>query len=242
MFGLDDFSIKPIKTELSHSNNLFQGKSSSIFADSVPSTPAYSITNSPRRFSAGPDDYSFDKGKSPFIFADSVPSTPAYNFGNSPRRFSGGSEDHSFDNFSRFDSFNMHDGGLFQSPRHSLSRFDSVRSTRDSDPNYGLSSRFDSFNARDSGFFQSQNSLARFDSMRSSKDFDHGHGFPAFESFDDTDPFGTTGPFKTSVDTPKKVSGVLAFDDTDPFGSTGPFKTFVEGNAQKKSSDNWNAF
>lgn len=242
MFGLDDFSIKPIKTELSHSDNLFQGKSSSIFADSVPSTPAYSITNSPRRFSAGPDDYSFDKGKSPFIFADSVPSTPAYNFGNSPRRFSGGSEDHSFDNFSRFDSFNMHDGGLFQSPRHSLSRFDSVRSTRDSDPNYGLSSRFDSFNARDSGFFQSQNSLARFDSMRSSKDFDHGHGFPAFESFDNTDPFGTTGPFKTSVDTPKKGSGVPAFDDTDPFGSTGPFKTFVEGNAQKKSSDNWNAF
>ncbi|KDO71508.1 hypothetical protein CISIN_1g000940mg [Citrus sinensis] len=251
MFGLDDFNIKPIKTELFHSNNLFPGKSSSIFADSVPSTPAYSITNSPRRFSAGPDDYSFDKGKSPFIFADSVPSTPAYNFGNSPRRFSGGSEDHSFDNLSRFDSFNMHDGGLFQSPSHSLSRFDSVHSTRDSDPNYGLSSRFDSFNARDnsfnardSGFFQSQNSLARFDSMRSTKDFDHGHGFPAFESFDDTDPFGTTGPSnsKTSVDTPRNGSGVLAFDDTDPFGSTGPFKTSVESNTQKRSSDNWNAF
>ncbi|XP_068640018.1 uncharacterized protein [Aristolochia californica] len=94
------------------------------------------------------------------FFADSVPGTPLFN-SSSPPRFSQASEDHSFDNFSRFDSFNMHDSGLF-APRESLARFDSIRSTRDSG---------------------------------------------AFTSFDDSDPFGSTGPFK-SLDnqTPRRTS------------------------------------
>ncbi|KAL5752314.1 hypothetical protein ACOSP7_022498 [Xanthoceras sorbifolium] len=272
LFGPEDFGLKPIKTDSSQNKNLFPGKNSSIFADSVPGTPAYSISGSPHRFNAGPDDYSFDKGKSSSIFADSVPSTPAYNtfdkgksssifadsvpstpayntfdkgksssifadsvpstpsynFGNSPKRFSAGSEDHSFDTFSRFDSFNMHD---FQSP--SLSRFDSGRSTRDSEQGLGYLPKFDSFNAHEDNLFQSsQSSLSRFDSMRSTKDFDNTHGFP---SFDDSDPFGSTGPFSTSVDqTPRKY-------DMDPFGSSGPFKTSVD-QTPRKSSDNWSAF
>ncbi|WZZ47218.1 hypothetical protein YC2023_043477 [Brassica napus] len=58
-------------------------------------------------------------------------------------------------------------------------------------------SRFDSINSsRDFG----GPSLSRFDSMNSTKD----HGY----SFDDADPFGSTGPFKVSSDdqSPKKKS------------------------------------
>ncbi|XVF18156.1 hypothetical protein REPUB_Repub10bG0188000 [Reevesia pubescens] len=178
-----------------YADNMFKGKSSSIFADSVPSTPAYA-------------DNMF-KGQSSSIFADSVPSTPAYHYGSSQQRFSEGSEDHSFDSFSRFDSFNMQDSGLFHPT--SLDRFDSIRSSRDSDQGYGFPPlRFDSFNARDgpdSGRLQSpRDSLARFDSMRSNTGFDH------------------------------------SFDDTDPFGSTGPFKTSLESQTPRRDSDNWSAF
>ncbi|KAM7253425.1 hypothetical protein ACFE04_026043 [Oxalis oulophora] len=65
-------------------------------------------------------------------------------------------------------------------------------------------SRFDSFN--DTGFSpQPDNKLTRFDSVNSSKDY-----------------------------------GQFSFDDTDPFGSSGQFK--VSSDSQKKSSDNWSAF
>ncbi|KAJ4837699.1 hypothetical protein Tsubulata_035014 [Turnera subulata] len=102
--------------------------------------------------------------KSPF-FEDSVPGTPQSRFGNSPRYSEAG--DH-FDNYSRFDSFSMHDGG---------------------------------------GFSPQGEKLTRFDSMNSTKDFGHGHS-RAFSSFDDSDPFGSSGPFKVSSDnqTPKKGS------------------------------------
>ncbi|XP_058090584.1 uncharacterized protein LOC131237000 [Magnolia sinica] len=103
------------------------------------------------------------------IFADSVPGTPLFNT-NSPPRYSEGSEDHSFDNFSRFDSFSMHDSGFFP-PRENLARFDSIRSTRDSDHSQG------------------------------------------FSSFDDADPFGSNGPFKTS-----------------------------QSQTQRRGSDSWSAF
>ncbi|KAJ6828935.1 epidermal growth factor receptor substrate 15-like 1 [Iris pallida] len=66
---------------------------------------------------------------------------------------------------------------------------------------FDSSSRFDSFSVRDSGSFQQHESFARFDSMRSTSDFGHSRGF----SFDDTDPFGSSGPFK-STETPRKSS------------------------------------
>ncbi|KAF8405559.1 hypothetical protein HHK36_010466 [Tetracentron sinense] len=109
--------------------------------------------------------------KSPFTFADSVPGTPLFNSGISPPRYSEGSEDHSFDNFSRFDSFSMHD----------------------------------------STFFPQRETLARFDSVRSTRDSDHSHGFPSF-------------------------------DDTDPFGSSGLFKTSMDSQTPRRGSDNWSAF
>ncbi|KAL1162411.1 hypothetical protein V6Z11_A07G198400 [Gossypium hirsutum] len=150
-----------------YADNLFKGKGSSIFADSIPSTPAYA-------------DNMF-KGKSSSIFADSVPSTPAYHYGSSQQGFGEGSDGYSFDSFS---------------------------SSTDFDQGYGFPPlRFDSFNASDqpdSGLNKSpRHSLTRFDSMRSTTGFDHGH---EFSSFDDADPFGSTGPFRTSLEsqTPRR--------------------------------------
>ncbi|GMJ10556.1 Arabidopsis thaliana EH domain containing protein 1 [Hibiscus trionum] len=133
-------------------------------------------------------DSFYDK-KSPFTFEDSVPSTPASKFGNSPTRFSETSRD--FDSFSRFDSFSMHDGGFSTQPDR-LMRFDSINSSKD----FG------------SGFSPQPETLTRFDSMNSSKDFSHG----------------------------------FSFDDSDPFGSSGPFKVSSDQHSPKKDADNWRAF
>ncbi|KAK8705763.1 hypothetical protein V6N13_049356 [Hibiscus sabdariffa] len=133
-------------------------------------------------------DSFYDK-KSPFTFEDSVPSTPASKFGNSPSRFSETSRD--FDSFSRFDSFSMQDGGFSTQPDR-LTRFDSINSSKD----FG------------SGFSPQPETLTRFDSINSSKDFSHG----------------------------------FSFDDSDPFGSSGPFKVSSDQQSPKKDSDNWRAF
>ncbi|XP_021666064.2 uncharacterized protein LOC110654402 isoform X2 [Hevea brasiliensis] len=65
-------------------------------------------------------------------------------------------------------------------------------------------SRFDSFSMQEGGFSPRER-LTRFDSVSSTKDFGHSR---AFSSFDDADPFGSSGPFKVSSDnqTPKKGS------------------------------------
>ncbi|KAL1091999.1 hypothetical protein V6Z11_D07G193900 [Gossypium hirsutum] len=250
IFGLGGFNIKPIKTQSSQSENLFpgkgplfadsvpstpayagdmfQGKSSSVFGESVPSTPAYADNMFQGKGSSVFADSvpstpayadSMFKGKSSSLFADSVPSTPAYadnlfkgqgssifgdsvpstpayadnlfkgkdsvpstpayHYGSSQQGFGEGSDGYSFDSFPRSDSFNMQDGGLFQSR------------TFDSDqPESGLNK-------------SPRHSLTRFDSMRSTTGFDHGH---EFSSFDDADPFGSTGPFRTSLEsqTPRR--------------------------------------
>lgn len=191
-------------------DNLFSRQSP--FFDSVPSTPAYNAGGSPVA------DNIFQR-KSPFAFADSVPSTPMFSSTNSPRRSSEMSEDH-LNSFSRYDSFNMHDGGLFGS--REFSRFDSMRSTRDSEYDNGSFQQRDSFARFDSfrstadsdynfGAFPARETLSRFDSIRSTRDMDYGHGFPSF-------------------------------DDADPFGSHEPFKTSVESQTPKRDFDNWKAF
>ncbi|KAK1290568.1 hypothetical protein QJS10_CPB18g00695 [Acorus calamus] len=63
------------------------------------------------------------------------------------------------------------------------------------DDTYDSFKRFESFNMNDGGLFGQRESLARFDSIRSSAEFDHNGGF---SSFDDKDPFGTSGPFTSS--------------------------------------------
>ncbi|KAG6768226.1 hypothetical protein POTOM_027123 [Populus tomentosa] len=222
--GKGQFMFDSIPSTLAHN----QGNSSYAFADSVPSTPAYNPQNA--FADSVPSTPAYNTGKSPVSFADSIPSTPAYNFGNSPRRFSEGSEDHSFDSFSRalrtrMKVMDSHQGLIplenletlievmgFQGLTHSESLIRVMGSqglthlqsdqnhgfSRDTDHSHGFL-KMDSFNTHDSGFFQSSdNSLARFDSsVRGSKDFDNSHGFP---SFDDTDPFGSSGPFRTSLE------------------------------------------
>ncbi|CAA0813439.1 Calcium-binding EF hand family protein [Striga hermonthica] len=163
------------------------------FFDSVPSTPQYNFSSSLHV------DSLFMRNNSPF--ADSVPSTPMYSSNTSPRKFGEGSEDrYSLDSFSRFDSFNIHDSGPFSS--RELSRFDSMQSTRESvdfDQGYfgqqESLTRFDSFRSTadsdyNSGLFPPRDSFSRFDSMRSTRDSDYGHGFPSFD--DGADPFGRT--------------------------------------------------
>ncbi|KAL9238074.1 hypothetical protein vseg_012549 [Gypsophila vaccaria] len=118
---------------------------------------------SPRNDS--PQGHASYNKRSPFNFADSVPATPSFSkSSNSPRYSEAG--DGFFDNYSRFDSFNMNESSQFSPPRETLTRFDSISSSR-------------------SGF--------------------GGHS-RAFSSFDDSDPFGSSGPFKVTSETPKKSS------------------------------------
>ncbi|KAJ9707376.1 hypothetical protein PVL29_002401 [Vitis rotundifolia] len=51
-FG-DEFDLKPIRTESSQASGSFPKKRTVTFDDSVPSTPLYSIINSPSRFNEG---------------------------------------------------------------------------------------------------------------------------------------------------------------------------------------------
>ena len=67
-FG-DEFDLKPIRTESSQASGSFPKKSTFTFDDSVPSTPLYSISNSPWRFNEG-SVHSFD----PFSRFDSFKS------------------------------------------------------------------------------------------------------------------------------------------------------------------------
>ncbi|XP_020093640.1 epidermal growth factor receptor substrate 15-like isoform X2 [Ananas comosus] len=111
----------------------------------------------------------FGKGKRSPFFEDSVPSSPAFNSGfGFSPKFNESRDDNSF-GYGRFDSFKTQDSGFFPQDK-SFARSDSMSSTKDD--------RF-----------------SRFDSISSSRNFGHSRGF---ESFDEADPFGSTGPFKSS--------------------------------------------
>ncbi|XP_059280826.1 actin cytoskeleton-regulatory complex protein PAN1-like isoform X2 [Lycium ferocissimum] len=249
LFDDDDWGLKPIKTGSTNSSNSLPKQTP--FFDSVPSTPnhntgfSYSENQFPKQspfFDSVPSTPSYNSGfpqgdnlfsrQSPFF--DSVPSTPAYNAGGSPvadnmfqkrSLFADSvpgtpmSEDH-LNSFSRYDSFNMHDGGLFGS--REFSRFDSMRSTRDSE--------------YDNGSFQQRDSFTRFDSFRSTADSDYNFGaFPPPESLSRFDSFRSTRDTDYGHGSP-------SFDDADPFGSHERFKTSVESKTPKRDSDNWKAF
>ncbi|KAI3465457.1 hypothetical protein Pfo_022120 [Paulownia fortunei] len=68
------------------------------------------------------------------------------------------------------------------------------------DPFFDSFSRYDSFSMHDRGSSPPRENLTRFDSINSTRGFDHSSNF----SFDDSDPFGSTGPFKVSSETPKQ--------------------------------------
>ncbi|KAL2522160.1 Calcium-binding EF hand family protein [Forsythia ovata] len=220
LFISDGWVINPIRTGSTGTEAMLP-KQGPLF-DSVPSTPIYNSASTTH----GKNIF---QRKSPFAFADSVPSTPMYSSSNSPRRFDEGSEEHySFDSFSRFDSFNMNETGPFSS-RPSFSRFDSMRSTRDSEfyqgyfaPRKSLA-RFDSFHSMaDSDYnfgpFLSHDSLTRIDSMRSTRDSDYNFGsVPPRDSFMRFDSMRNTRDSDYS-------RGFPSFDDeADPFGSNEQF-------------------
>ncbi|XP_057809345.1 uncharacterized protein LOC131023777 [Salvia miltiorrhiza] len=192
------------------SNTSFQKQGP--FFDSVPSTPLYNLSS--------PHADNLFARNSPFAFADSVPTTPMYNFSSSPKKFSDGSEEqHSFDSFSRFDSFNMQDSGPFNS-RESFTRFDSMRSTRDS-------ADFDQ------EYFAQPETLTRFDSFRSTADSDYNFGAPR----------GSFTRFDSMSSTRDADYGHHGFDDTaDPFGSGEPFRSTHEAQTPSRDSDSWKAF
>ncbi|XP_022879738.1 epidermal growth factor receptor substrate 15-like 1 isoform X2 [Olea europaea var. sylvestris] len=239
LFGSDNWDLPPIKTGSTDTDAMFP-KQGPVF-DSVPSTPIANFASSPHmdnmfpkqgpifdsvpstpisNFASSPHMDNIFQRNSTFAFADSVPSTPMVNSSNSPRSFSEGLEDlHSFDSFSRFDSFNTHDSGPFAS-RETFSRFDSMRSTRDS--NF------------DQGYFAPQESLTRFDSFRSTADSEYGL-FPPRDSFTRFDSIRSTGDSEYGL-------GFPSFDDADPFGSNDPFKSSLEAQTPSRDSDSWKAF
>ncbi|KAF3434871.1 hypothetical protein FNV43_RR21958 [Rhamnella rubrinervis] len=105
-----------------------------------------------------------------------------------------------------------------------------------SEPAFDSFSRFDSFSTHDGGLFQQREAFSRFDSMRSSRDFDQSHGFPSF------DDFGSSGPFKSSLETPRSGFDSLAETPRRGFETWGetPRATDSWGEASRRSSDTWN--
>ncbi|XP_050363615.1 uncharacterized protein LOC126782417 [Argentina anserina] len=130
------------------------------------------------------------------------------------------------------------------------SGFSPPRFKDSAEPSFDSFSRFDSFRSHDSGFFP-QERFGRFDSMRSSRDFDQGHGLPSFD--DIPDPFGSSAPFRTSLDseTPRRDADPFGFSssfrisfdsqtprrESDPYGSSDPFRTTFDSQTPRRDSD-----
>uniref|UniRef100_A0A2P2KS90 Uncharacterized protein MANES_18G003700 n=1 Tax=Rhizophora mucronata TaxID=61149 RepID=A0A2P2KS90_RHIMU len=90
-------------------------------------------------------------------------------------------------------------------PTTPASRFGNSPRYSEAGDNFDNFSRFDSFSMYEGGNSPKQERFTRFDSINSTKDFGQSH---AFSSFDEADPFGSSGPFKVSSDnqTSKKSS------------------------------------
>ncbi|CAI0381650.1 unnamed protein product [Linum tenue] len=84
--------------------------------------------------------------KKSIFFEESVAGSPMSRFANSPRFSEAGDQ---FDSFSRFDSFSMHDGSGFSPQKATLSRFDSINSSKDFGGGGGYDRSFSSFDDGD---------------------------------------------------------------------------------------------
>ncbi|XP_022636770.1 actin cytoskeleton-regulatory complex protein pan1 isoform X3 [Vigna radiata var. radiata] len=223
-FKSDDFGINPIRTGSTHTDSTFQTKSPFTFDDSVPATPVSKFENSPRYSEAGDnffdmsrfDSFRHESGYSPqperLTRFDSINSSKDFGFGN--------------DKFTRFDSISSSKDFGFGNDK--FTRFDSISSSKDFGNSNDQFTRFDSISgSKDFGY--NPEKLQRFDSMSSNNDFGFGgQGHARFDSISSTKDFGPSGAF--------------TFDDSDPFGSSGPFKVSSENHSPKKGSDNWSAF
>ncbi|KAK7815432.1 eh domain-containing protein 2 [Quercus suber] len=214
IFGSNDFGVSPVRTGFSHTESTFQTKSPFSFEDSVPGTPMSKFSNSPRYSDVG--DHFFDN-------SSRFDSFSMHDGGFSPRdKFTRFDSMNSTKDFGRFDSMNTSkDYGRFDYTNTSkdFSRFDSMNSSKD----FG---RFDSTNtSKDFSRFDSMNTSkdfgyggkhTRFDSMSSTQDFGYsGEKHTRFDSMSSTKDFGHSSAF--------------SFDEADPFGSSGPFKRRLKG-------------
>ncbi|GER37367.1 calcium-binding EF hand family protein [Striga asiatica] len=95
---------------------------------------------------------------------------------------------HTGDGFRKNNLFNFEDSVPDNSPRYSV---------ESGDPFFDSFSRYDSFSTHDRGSSPRQKNFSRFDSMSSTRGFEHSSNY----SFDDIDPFGSSGPFKVSSET-----------------------------------------
>lgn len=128
------------------------------------------------------------------------------NFGGSPVRTGSPGANDLFPKKSPFGFDDSFPSSPLSRAGNSPSRF----SEASGDQFFNNMSRFDSFGGEDHDASSRRESYARFDSMSSTSGFDHSRGF--------------------------------SFDDSDPFGSSGPFKVSSGSETPKKGSDNWNAF
>ncbi|KAK7351813.1 hypothetical protein VNO77_11527 [Canavalia gladiata] len=205
-FKSGDFGINPVRTGSSHTDGTFPTKSPFIFDDSVPATPLSKFSNSPRYSEAG--DHFFDMSR--------FDSFSMHESGYSPQP----------ERLTRFDSISSSNDFGYNNEK--FSRFDSISGSKDFGYSNEKFTRFDSISSsRDFGYNPER--LTRFDSMSSSKDFGFGRqGHARFDSISSTKDFGHSGQF--------------SFDDSDPFGSSGPFKVTSENQSPKKGADSWSAF
>ncbi|XP_050147339.1 uncharacterized protein LOC126622612 [Malus sylvestris] len=112
-------------------------------------------------------------------------------------------------------------------PRTPLSAFNSgyspPRYKDSSEPSFDTFSRFDTFRStQDTGFFPSTRNIRKILSLCAA--------IESFPTFDDIpDPFGSSVPFRSSLDsqTPRR--------DLDPFGSSGPFRMALDGQTPRKN-------
>ncbi|KAL5223561.1 hypothetical protein ABZP36_010200 [Zizania latifolia] len=155
------FDSGPRRAESPTANSIYGKEQRGFFDSSVPSTPMYNSSFSPRYSDAG-DDSSFDT----FSQMDSFGMNDGSSFGQR-------------DSFSRFDSFhsNADHGG-----NDTFGRLDSFRSNADHGGGNSFM-RYDSMNS--SSDHDRNDAFARFDSMKST-DY-HSRGY----SFDEDDPFGS---------------------------------------------------
>ncbi|WJX42354.1 hypothetical protein P8452_29599 [Trifolium repens] len=223
-FKSGDFGLNPVRTGSTFTDGAFQPKSPFAFDDSVPGTPFSKFGNSPRYSEAG--DHFFDTSKFDSSFS-------MHESGNSPRftRFDSISSSRDFGNnqekFSRFDSISSSKDFGYNPEK--FPRFDSISSSKDFGYNPDQFSRFDSMSSSKDFGYNPPETLTRFDSMSSSKDIGFGsQGHTRFDSISSSKDLGYSAPF--------------SFDDSDPFGSSGPFKVSSENQSPKKDSDKWSAF
>lgn len=125
----------------------------------------------------------------------------SHDFGASPERSSSPHAENAFPKSNLFFEDSV--------PSTPLSRAgNSPRYGNESRDPFNSFSRYDSFTTNDQASSPRQDNFTRFDSINSSRGFDHSSNY----SFDDSDPFGSSGLFKVSSETSKekfwKDSGV----------------------------------